>query len=57
MRQQILHKMSQVLPHHMLVEEGHPTVHQPNDGGSPISSQLVGQTTLRTHVHDADTHA
>lgn len=54
--QQVLNKPSQVLPHYSLVEEGHSAVHQPNDGGRTVSSQLVGQTTLITEVHNANAH-
>lgn len=52
--QQVLNELSQVLPHHSLMEEGHPAVHQPDDGGSTVSSQLVGQSTLEAQVHNAD---
>lgn len=38
------------------MEEGHPAVHQPDDGGSAVSSQLVGKATLITQVHDANAH-
>lgn len=55
--QQVVNELSQVFPHHSLMEEGHPAVEQRDDGGSAVSSQLVGQTTLVTQVHDADAHA
>lgn len=51
---QVFNKLSQVLPYHSLMEEGHPAVHQPDDGGSAVSSQLVGQATLITQVHNAN---
>lgn len=52
--QQVFNELSQVLPYHSLMEEGHPAVHQPDDGGSAVNSQLVGQATLITQVHDAN---
>lgn len=54
MGQQVVNELSQVLPYHSLMEEGHPAVHQPNDGGGAVGSQLVGQATLVTQVHDTN---
>lgn len=45
-----------MLPHHSLMEEGHSAVHQPDDGGSAVSSQLGGQATLIAKVHYANAH-
>lgn len=36
------------------MEECHPAVHQPDDGGSAVSSQVARQATLITQVHNAD---
>lgn len=54
--QQVFNELSQVLSYHSLMEESHPAVHQPDDGGSAVSSQLVGQTTLITQVHNTNAH-
>lgn len=52
----VLNELSQVFPDDGLMEEGHSAVHQSDDGGSAVSSQLVGQTRLITQVHNADAH-
>lgn len=36
------------------MEECHPAVHQPDDGGSAVSSQVARQATLITQVHNAN---
>ncbi len=56
MGQQVFDELLQVVPYHSLMEEGHPAVHQPDDGGSAVSSQLVGQSTLIKQVHNANTN-
>ena len=52
--QQVLYKLSQVLPDHSLMEEGHSAVHQPDDGWRTVNSQLVGQATLITQINNAN---
>lgn len=56
LRQQIFHKLSQVFLYHDLVEEGDSAVHQPDDGGSAVSSQLVSQAALVAQVHNTNAH-
>lgn len=36
------------------MEESHPAIQQPDDGGSSVGSQVAGQATLISQVHDAD---
>lgn len=40
--QQVFNELSQVFPYNSRMEERHPAVHQSDDGGSAVSSQVAG---------------
>lgn len=38
------------------MEEGHSSVHHPDDGGSTVSSQLLGQSLIKAQVYNTDAY-
>ena len=56
LREQVLHKLPQVLLHHSVVEEGHFPVDDPQYGWGAVSTEVIGQTSLITNVHHTNPH-
>lgn len=54
--QKVFDELPQVFSYHSLVEERHPALDQSDDGRSTMSSQMTGQTSLVTQVHNAYTN-
>lgn len=38
------------------MEDGHSSVHHPDDGGSTVSSQLLGQSPIKAQVYNTDAY-
>lgn len=52
--EKVLHELPQVFPDDSVVEEGYFPVNEPQQGGSAVGTQVVGEAPLVPRVNNAD---
>lgn len=52
--QKVLHELPQVFANDSVVEEGYFTIDEPQQGGSAVGTQMMGEAPFVPHVNDAN---